>query len=247
MWRIIFIKAWRYMHVCKNGYKIQNFDIVSIPPISSSEPTPRKNVADYGLVVEQLIRFVCTSNIQLHAMDNEYFRQALYILNPEFDFPLRETMPKRIIEFADELKNKTYEQLANQRGSLLYDSAKKWSRNYQGVIYQAQNELFLLSLDITKDNKAETITPIIIDVIQKLQKHNSEVIAICPDSDNTNKSVFDPDKGIIRKVSKDNFIRQPCCEHIAIWLLKTLLFAVIVIVLFMKTFMQFYKTKIHII
>ena len=89
MWRIIFIKAWRYMHVCKNGYKIQNFDIVSIPPISSSEPTPRKNVADYGLVVEQLIRFVCTSNILLHAMDNEYFRRALSILNPEFDFPLR--------------------------------------------------------------------------------------------------------------------------------------------------------------
>lgn len=78
--------------------------------LSTSEPTPRNNVADYILVVEQLIWSVCTSNIPMHAMDNEYFGRAFYILNPEFDLPLIEIMEKRITEFQDEFKNNTYEQ-----------------------------------------------------------------------------------------------------------------------------------------
>lgn len=49
------------------------------------------------------------------------------------------------------------------------------SRNYQGVICHIQDELFLLSLDIIKDNKDETIIPIIIDVTEKLLMHNSLV------------------------------------------------------------------------
>lgn len=202
-------------HICQSRYAIQNFNIVDIPPISVSESMSKTNSENYALIIEKLIRFVCVSNIPLRALDNIYLRSALHILNDKFDYPLRQTMAKRIKQFADICKDKTYEKLANKKLSLLFDSAKKWSKDYQAVICYTHDDLFLIKLDITQNNTAAAITPLIVNIIQKFEEYNSIVIAICTDSDNTNKSVFDPDKGVVQKLTNDNFIRQPCCAHIA--------------------------------
>lgn len=69
-------------------------------------------------------------------------------------------MAKRINLFANR-----YEKLANKKISLLFDSAKKWSKNYQVVIFFTLNELFLLALKVTENSKADSIKPITIDII----------------------------------------------------------------------------------
>lgn len=70
----------------------------------------QKPTTNIPLIIEQLIKFVCVSDIPLGALDNIYFRQFLNLLNPNFDFPQRETMAKRINLFANR-----YENLANKK------------------------------------------------------------------------------------------------------------------------------------
>lgn len=201
-------------HFCPKGFTIQNFDIIDIPPIDNSEAIDKDDDNDFQIAMESLIRFVCTSNIPLRALDNQFFREALFHLNKKFDFPKRDTMEKRINDFANCIMTETFKRLRYKSISLLFDSAKKWSKNYQAIIGYTHEGLFLLSLGLTPDNTAKSITDFVKKTLEKLDSNKTTIIAICTDNDNTNKSVFDDKKGLIHQFSEDHFIREPCSAHL---------------------------------
>lgn len=87
-------------------------------------------------------------------------------------------------------------------------------KNYQDVIGYTHESLFLLSLGLTPDNTAKSITDFVKKTLEKLDSNKTTKIAICTDNDNTNKSVFDDNKGLIHQFSEDHFIREPCAAHL---------------------------------
>lgn len=98
--------------------------------------------------------------------------------------------------------------------SHLFDSAKKWSKNYQAIISYTHECLFLLSLSLTPDNTAKSITDFVKKKLEKLDSNKTTLIVYCTDNDNTNKSVFDDKKGLNHQFSEDHFIREPCAPHL---------------------------------
>ena len=45
-------------HFCPKGFTIQNFEIIDIPPIDSSEAIDKDDDNDFQIAMESLIRFV---------------------------------------------------------------------------------------------------------------------------------------------------------------------------------------------
>lgn len=196
-------------HKCPKAKTIQTTQLVDILPVNlKKDESP-----EFKNAIENLLRFICVSNVPLRALDDEFFRRALFFLNKDFDFPKRTIMTKRLELLANIIREDNYKKLSDQKISLLFDSAKKWSKEYQALIAYTVKGLYLIFLEQTQDNKVNSISPLIIHAIEKFKKYNTTIVAICTDNDNTNKKTFDPDKGIIQKLSNDYFIRQPCAAH----------------------------------
>ena len=160
-------------------------------------------MSNYSLAIENLLRFVCTSNISLRSLDNSYLRNAFKNANYGFEFPLRDTLKKEMDELAMKIQCDMYQKLRNQSVSILFDSCTRWKRNFQGIIIFSQMRLFLYSIVETANSKAQTIKSIVDDAVTELKGFNISVISICTDNCNTNKSAFD----------HQHIYRQPCSAH----------------------------------
>lgn len=152
-------------HKCPKAKTIQTTQLVDILPVNlKKDESP-----EFKNAIENLLRFICVSNVPLRALDDEFFRRALFFLNKDFDFPKRTIMTKRLELLANIIREDNYKKLSDQKISLLFDSARKWSKEYQALIAYTVKGLYLIFLEQTRDNKANSISPLIIHAIEKFK------------------------------------------------------------------------------
>lgn len=100
MWKILYFL-----------FTFQNYEIVDISP--TAETFEQEDECSNAM--ENLIRFICTSNIPLRALDNIFSPKTLYYLNKSFDSPKRESKAEIIKYFAARISNETFNRLTARR------------------------------------------------------------------------------------------------------------------------------------
>lgn len=172
-----------------------------------------KLISKHESAMEYILRYIATSNVPYRAMDNENLRIALHFLDSTFNFPGRNTLRNDMIELAQKIQLQTLGELYGKTASLLFDSCKRWGRNYQGIIVYTTKRLYLWSAIPTTDSTALTLANVIASVVGDLSACGVKIVAVCTDNCSANIAALDNDIGSAQDISNIHFIREPCSAH----------------------------------
>ena len=104
-------------HVCKN---IQTYNSVS-----SFNPTK---------TMELYLEAIACEDISLRAAASDCMKRFVDSFKRNFTIPSRNTIRKKIIEFADQIQKKQFDSIKGEYASILIDGAKRYFRNSEGVV-----------------------------------------------------------------------------------------------------------------
>lgn len=167
----------------------------------------------HKFAMELLLRFIASSNIPFHAIDNSFFRSLLQIFDDTFVLPGKDKIRSEMITFSDQIHDRILIDLRGQAVSLMADSCKRWGKNYEGIVVYTNERLYLYSILSAQDLKASTLSTLISDVVKECKDNNINVISVNTDNAANNKKALNGKSGSAQVKSNSHFIREPCSAH----------------------------------
>lgn len=167
----------------------------------------------HKLAMELLLRFIASSDIPFHAIDNDFFRSLLQILDITFILPGKDKIKDEMISLSDQIYNRMLIDLKNQTVSLMADSCKRWGKKYEGIVIYTNERLYLYSILYAENSKASTLSTLIAEVVQKCSENNIHIISVNTDNAAENKKALDGEENSAQEKSNSHFIREPCSAH----------------------------------
>lgn len=163
---------------------------------------------DHILTIENLLRFICTSNCSLRCVENIFLQRAFKAVNPTIEIPKRDKLKSEMFDLANQILQKMHNDLRGKTVSILLDGCRRLSHNFQGIIIYTPDRLYFYSIYETPNSKAKTLRELVVSIIFKMAFNQIHVLSICTDNCNTNKSAFDELYFFGRHI-----LREPCSSH----------------------------------
>ena len=138
-----------------------------------------------------LYTFVSVFDISLSSITSNLYNAFITSLGSTFKTGSRNTFKTGIKNFAKAIEKHNVQTLYNQNVYLLIDGAKKFNRDFEGVIAVTTRRLFLVKLIEVNDTTSLTIATELTKIVKDLSNEgHCHVISITSDNATNNIATF---------------------------------------------------------
>ena len=163
-----------------------------------------------------MLTCIAVNDLSFHCVSFPTFKKFVDDFNTCFHIKSESSLRHEIIKYAEEINRNVLESLNGKQVSILFDGAKRVGINYEGIILYTKERLYFYPFKTLERNNAINISISLSSVINDLNRHNIEIIAVCSDNASANVSAFDKKHfHAVQYRIGEGIYRIPCCAHTA--------------------------------
>ena len=161
--------------------------------------------------LQKIVRYICTSATSINATTDQTF---IDLIQEGFSY---ETIRKAIIDYAEDVKQKTKEKIADATVALVMDGATIIHSGWYCIGVATSKSIYFYGSYHLSETTTRAISHQVNEVIEEIKKETRAcVVGVCTDNASNISNVFDPAcPDSINKLFGKHLLRVPCQAHTA--------------------------------